>query len=147
MDVVVFIVGLGGSIGVDKIFMIDFWVVCNVVNYVKVVGIFKFVMVSFIGVDDFDVVELVIKLYLVVKYMVDEYLINSGLYYVIFWFGILLNELGMYLVWIDMLSNRDDVVILREDVVIVIVESVVRESNVDLIIYLFKGDILIFYIF
>lgn len=80
----VFIVGLGGSIGVDKIFMIDFWVVCNVVNYVKVVGIFKFVMVSFIGVDDFDVVELVIKLYLVVKYMVDEYLINSGLYYVIF---------------------------------------------------------------
>lgn len=46
-----------------------------------------------------------------------------------------------------MLSNRDDVVILREDVVIVIVESVVRESNVDLIIYLFKGDILIFYIF
>lgn len=39
VDLVVFIVGSGGNMGVDKMLFIDFWVVCNVVNYVKDVNI------------------------------------------------------------------------------------------------------------
>jgi hypothetical protein len=44
-------------------------------------------------------------------------------------------------------SNRDDAVIPREDVATAIVESVARESNADLITYLFKGDTPISHIF
>lgn len=100
-------------------------------------------MVSLIGVGDLDGVDLVIKFYLVVKYMVDEYFKNSNIFYVILCLGILLNESGMYLVIIDMFDNKDDVVILREDVVIVIVECVSCLINDNCVIYLFKGEIFI----
>lgn len=51
--------------------MIDLWVVVKVINYVVDVKVKYFIMVSFIGVDVLDNIESSIKLYLVVKYMVD----------------------------------------------------------------------------
>jgi len=147
VDVAVFTAGSGGSTGADKTLMIDLWAARNAVNYAKAAGTPKFVMVSSIGADDPDAVESAIKPYLVAKHMADEHLINSGLHHVILRPGTLLNEPGTHLVRTDMPSKRDDAVIPREDVATAIVESVARESNADLITYLFKGDTPISHIF
>ena len=147
VDVAVFTAGSGGSTGADKTLMIDLWAARNAVNYAKAAGTPKFIMVSSIGADDPDAVESAIKPYLVAKHMADEHLIDSGLHHVILRPGTLLNEPGTHLVRTDMPSNRDDAVIPREDVATAIVESVARESNADLITYLFKGDTPISHIF
>lgn len=115
-DQVIFSAGSGGKTGADKTMLIDLWAACKAADYAKAANVSHFVMVSSIGADEPSSGSEKMRPYLVAKHMADEHLIRSGLNYTILRPGSLNDNDATDKVQTQRPSNRDDMVISREDV-------------------------------
>lgn len=94
-DKVIFLVGFGGNMGVDKIIIVDLDGVVKLMIVSKEVNIKYYVMVLIYDLrcqvfdDSGD-----LKLYIIVKYYVDDYLRCLGLNYIILYLGVFINVVG-----------------------------------------------------
>ena len=139
-DQVIFSAGSGGKTGADKTMLIDLWAACKAADYAKAANVSHFVMVSSIGADEPSSGSEKMRPYLVAKHMADEHLIRSGLNYTILRPGSLNNNDATDKVQTQRPSNRDDMVISREDVAHALSYVVGKTELNGKIFELFNGD-------
>lgn len=139
-DQVIFSAGSGGKTGADKTMLIDLWAACKAADYAKAANVSHFVMVSSIGADEPSSGSEKMRPYLVAKHMADEHLIRSGLNYTIIRPGSLNDNDATDKVQTQRPSNRDDMVISREDVAHALSYVVGKTELNGKIFELFNGD-------
>ena len=139
-DQVIFSAGSGGKTGADKTMLIDLWAACKAADYAKAANVSHFVMVSSIGADEPSSGSEKMRPYLVAKHMADEHLIRSGLNYTILRPGSLNDNDATDKVQTQRPSNRDDMVISREDVAHALSYVVGKTELNGKIFELFNGD-------
>ncbi|PYF84575.1 uncharacterized protein YbjT (DUF2867 family) [Marinomonas alcarazii] len=139
IDNVIFVAGSGASTGPDKTLLIDLWAAKKSVDYAQKANIKKFIMVSSIGADDPDAIESDIKPYLVAKHLADQYLMASGVPYIIVRPGPLTNDAGEGKITIKRPSSREEMAIPRADVAKSVVFLLSKEDLNDKIFELFSG--------
>ena len=139
IDNVIFVAGSGASTGSDKTLLIDLWAAKKSVDYAQKANIKKFIMVRSIGADDPDAIESDIKPYLVAKHLADQYLMASGVPYIIVRPGPLTNDAGEGKITIKRPSSREEMAIPRADVAKSVVFLLSKEDLSDKIFELFSG--------
>jgi len=82
-DAVVFTAGSGGHTGGDKTLLVDLWGALRSYEAARKAGVTHFVMVSSLKSAEPDLGPVKMRHYLVAKHVADDYLVRSGLPYLI----------------------------------------------------------------